>query len=896
MASSAQITRLRRAVAGGDSDAALRFFARQGWGRAARQVRGRVGQARLLELSWADEPQALVVLGGSRDPASASSWGYSREAPYALTWSSERLCLLDPRYWHSTPGDAPLLTADAEDSWSVGELLSFLEPRQLLADLPGGYGAPAERQRELHETLAGALAQLRLQVADAGLLREVDPGERDAETLRFFHQLLFIRFQEDRGSPASEVRLRELSMDEDLRAPVARALRDYRARLNSELFVPVGIEISELPPRPLAEVIAKLVEPWKRLRLNFSLSRSEIAGRLYQSYLASLPVRKPREKQGAFFDAAHAIDAQAVHASYYTPPGLARLVVEKTLVPWLRANRPGSPAEVRVLDPACGSGAFLIAAYRSLLRYFGDLKGYELTPGERSELLLQSIYGADVDERAIELARVQLLEEANVRGRLPVLGENLRLGDSLLAPPGVKAPPGVVDWSQALPDGRRFDVVLTNPPFRARYKQGSRAAKRQASRLSELYPSVYAGHADYSHLFVDLSLRLIGSDGAAGFVLPAGTVRSQSARPVRQLLAERGVRSVIDFDAGRLFDASTYVCTVSTGRSSSTELMRSKAVSRDGRVLLEAAERGDRDLMRNQKVSRSVLSEHAEEGWDPFRLQWELEFRTQVDTELLPLASTQGPERVVRYGTKPGRQRDFIVPADEWKRIGPGEIEVRGRAIPDFYLPRLAKGGQLVPFHFADSGSRLFVPFETDGSLSGNPVVLTELESRGGLPTNPQHGDLAVLRGPKLLLRTLAREATTVADPRGDLMPLMGEAGAVAVRLGEDEDLHAYEALLNASFYQWWLGEMAQPRQGGWFALNVSLVGAIPVPRLRPADRRQLARFAGSIRDALKEPRPLRRRSAYHRQLGQLDELVFSLLKASPRVRAVVSKEVRRSV
>lgn len=445
----APIARLIRAVEHGDPDAARGFFARAGWGAAVREVRGRVGQSRLLELSWGDEPQALVVFSASGSDARVSSWGYSREAPYALAWTSDRLALLDSRYWRETPGDTPLLSAELSDAWSVGELLSFLRPEQLLDDLPGGYGAPENRQRELHETLADALGKLRIQVAEAGLLEDLDPGDRDGAVLRLFHQLLFIRFQEDRGHPASDVLLREVSPQDDVRGAVATALDDYRRNLNSELFAPAAIDISTLPAQPLADVLSMLVEPWRQLRLNFSLSRSEIAGRLYQSYLASLPARRPGKSQGAFFDEAHTIDSQARTASYYTPPGLARLVVERTLTPWLRRASPRTPADVRVVDPACGSGAFLIAAYRALVDHFAQLKGSPLSADERGELLIESIFGADVDERAIELARVQLLEEADVRGRLPVLGENLYLGDSLLAPPNEGVSPGVVDWTRA---------------------------------------------------------------------------------------------------------------------------------------------------------------------------------------------------------------------------------------------------------------------------------------------------------------------------------------------------------------------------------------------------------------------------------------------------------------
>jgi SAM-dependent methyltransferase len=893
--SNAVIARLLRAVDRGDSDALVRFFARNGWGAAVSEVHGKVGGSRVLELSWADEPQALIALVDGDVDDRVSSWGYSREAPYALSWHPERLALFDSLYWKQTPGDTPLLEAEASESWSVGELLSYLRPEQLLDDVPGTYGAPARRQRQLHETLARALGALRLQVVQAGLLEGVHPADLDAEVLRLFHQLLFIRFQEDRDRPASTVLISDLPSDPDVRGLLAQALEDYRAHFNSELFAPVRIDVAALPSDPLAEVLNQLVEPWARLRLNFSLSRSEIAGRLYQSYLSSLPVEKPPGDQGTFFAEAHLVNEQDSHASYYTPPGLARLVVERTLVPWLKSARPSTPGEVRILDPACGSGAFLIAAYRALLDYFSARKGSELSATERTEILLESVFGADVDERAIELARVQLLEEADVRGRLPVLGENLLLGDSLLAPPGVIAGPGEVNWSCALRDGRGFDAVLTNPPFLTRFKLSSKLPKGELKRLADLYPEVDVAHADYSYFFVELALRLLSKTGVAGFVLPAGVVRANSAAPVRSRLAERGLRSVVDFDAGRLFDASTYVCTVSTGRARTTELLRATDLSRDGRVLLEAAERPTPELVRSHRVSRRIISSQVRLGWDAFRLQWELELRSEIEADLSPLGS---PGRTVRYGTKPGRQRDFVIEPDGWRRAGAAKLAVGDHWIPELYLPPLIKGGQLSPFHHVDTGERLFLPYDDDGSLSANPDVLAELEHRGGLPAHPQRGDLRVLRGPKLLLRTLSPEIATFADLGGELMPLMAEAGAIAVRIeGADSSaLLGFEALLNSAFYQWWLGGMSQPRQGGWLALNVALVESVPLPSLTPTDLHGLGERATGIREALLLESPLRRLTEYHRLYDDLDQHVLDLLGASPRVRSVVADEVRRVV
>jgi hypothetical protein len=491
---------------------------------------------------------------------------------------------------------------------------------------------------------------------------------------------------------------------------------------------------------------------------------------------------------------------------------------------------------------------------------------------------------------------VQLLEEADVRGRLPVLGKNLLLGDSLLSPPGAPLVAKAVDWASISQEDRGFDAILTNPPFLTGYKRSSKLPGEKSKQLAALYPQVDSSYADYSYLFVELGLRLLGENGVGGFVLPAGVVKARSAAPVRARLAEFGVRSVIDFDAGRLFDADTYVCTVSTGSTRSTELLRATDLNLDGRALLEDAERPTPALMRRQRLPRRLVAAEAVDGWDAFRLQWKLDLSGDVEAELVPLRDKQGTK--VRYGTKPGRQRDFTLESSEWSRINSSKLAVGEHRIPEVYLPRLVKGGHLSPFFYSDSGQRLFLPYETDGSLSQLPDVVAELDHRGGLPTNPRHGDLSVLRGPKILLRTLSPEIAAVADLDGDLMPLMGEGGAIAIRMSNADPttLSAYEALLNSSFSQWWLGGMAWPRQGGWLALNVSIVEALPVPHLAQDDVGLLSGIATAFREALTLEDPAQRLRDYHRIYAELDQMIFELLGISSRLRSIISREVKRVV
>jgi hypothetical protein len=867
-----------------------------GWTAGVRPLLAPAAGAELLELSCAEESQALVVVSDDLSPAVVASLGYSREAPYAVSWGSERLALQDTRYWQDAPGDRPLLAVDLGDRWAVRELLDVLAPVDLLEDLPGQYGMPSKRRRPLHETLSRALTSLRLQVANAGLMHGEDPDTRDSAVLRLFHQLLFARFQEDRGAAASEVELRSVGLEDDVHDAVKRVLEDYREQLNSSLFEPAGIATDELPSAALRDVIREMVEPWAELRLNFSVSRSEIAGRLYQSYLRSLPIRREQEPQSAFFDRALTVDEREKTASYYTPPGLAQLVVDDVLGPWLENQCPEAPEQVRVLDPACGSGAFLIAAYRRLLRYFAELRGRDLTSEEREEILLTCIYGADVDARALGLAQVQLLEEAHVRGRLPVLGDNLIPGDSLPAPPGHDPQDGAVNWSAVVAATAGFDIVVANPPFGASIKLPGRVEVADLQQVRQLYPEVYAGHADYAYVFAALSLRLLRDNGAVGFVLPRTVLDSPSGLSLRKLLSEVGVTSVVDFRGGKLFDISAYVCTVVTGAGRSVEVASVIDSRTDGRLLIQDAAVDTGGSLRRRKVPSSAFRRHVDKGWSEFRLRWDLSLCDEIGVGVTPLVPPDDGKRMARFGTKPAALTRFVVEAGDWVEETPGEITVAGRKFPARFFPRLVRGRDIDPFHLTETGERILVPFETEGALIETGVIADEVKRRGGLPANVQRGDLQTLRAPKLLVRTFSREPGVFADVLGDRMPLMGVSGAIAVRLDDvpAPELHSYEALLNGAFYQWLLQGLGRPKQGGWIELTIPDVATLPVPALDNRDTRRLMDCRDDIHAALGEADPMLRRSLYHEGFAKLDELVFELIAASNKLRAVVDDELVR--
>lgn len=156
---------------------------------------------------------------------------------------------------------------------------------------------------------------------------------------------------------------------------------------------------------------------------------------------------------------------------YYTPTYIVDYIVRQTLGRLLEHHAPdptGPASRLRVLDPACGSGSFLLGAYRYLLDW--HLRGYlaapskwskgrnrtlhqtaageyHLTLAERKRILLDNLYGVDIDPQAVEVTKLSLLlrvledtpdalsgQMALPERVLPDLGENIKCGNSLIGP------------------------------------------------------------------------------------------------------------------------------------------------------------------------------------------------------------------------------------------------------------------------------------------------------------------------------------------------------------------------------------------------------------------------------------------------------------------------------
>ncbi len=841
----------------------------------------------LVELVAGGEPR---VLFSSKEAAGGiARLAYSREAPYAVAISEDTIRLYASQRWDHWVGDSPIACASLGAVDDSRELFELLSRERIVIDAPSDLVGAGTEHPALYAVLGKALRSLRSQVAESDVYSS--RTSRDTAVLRLFHQLLYVRVIEDRDSSPAPRAIRDVIEASNPSADLDDLLQHYERELDSELFAPAGISVADLPGSPLKEILLATVEPWERLALDFSVSRTELASRLYESYLSELPVRRHAAQAGHLFDIAETIDAREQQATFYTPPALATVLADDALARIIAAG--AKPVdEVRVLDPACGSGAFLVAAYRRLREAVEHERGRVMRPKEREALLTNCIFGSDIDERALGIARVQLLEEAELNGqRLPRLADNLILGDALASPPDTEPSPNAVPWKDILDQHGAFDCVLTNPPFGAQAKLPERLSIATIRELGHRYPNVSTFGADYAYMFLSLARKLTGPDATAGFVMPRTILNQRAGVGARRVLSDWGIAALFDLRGAKVFrGVGAAICTiVADPRARVTNV----SGLRDSRVSpVEALDALDNPAWKGPRTKRrrSALADAVKDGWTPFRLRWS-ELVAETDIALPKLADQA--DHIVRTGIKPARVADFVIPQEAWEE-NRAAIDTDGVAIPSRYLPQVVRSGDLKPFRLTLSGDRLFLPFDPTGKPSHQRSVLRLLRKKGGIPRNYQHGDLHVLLGPKILISGVAREPATTADPKGEYVPMMRGVHAVALRDQKPNDLPAIATLLHGAFYQWLLRGLGAPRADESVEVTVGAIGQLPWPTLGATEIGHLSRLGREVAQTLTAATDIDAIYSYHAARARLDEYVFDLVGATEALREIVTHELVR--
>jgi type I restriction-modification system DNA methylase subunit len=435
---------------------------------------------------------------------------------------------------------------------------------------------------------------------------DLDRWELAEATQRILDRLIFLRVCEDR-TLEQDVVLRRYARRTDAYRHLQAEMRRLDATYNGALFAPHFSERLEVSDAVIQRFIERLYFPYSPYR--FDVIGVDLLGNVYERFLGTeITLRNGQVRVEEKPEVRHA------GGVYYTPGWVVRQIVETTIGPLLEGRTPRTAEALRIVDPACGSGSFLLGALdyltewheayytanpntdpdRHMPREDGSRR---LTSDAKASIVRNNLYGVDIDPQAVEVAQMSLylkILESETSASLheqtrlfpepflPALNRNILSGNSLLGTDEVPAQLllddelrhriNPFDWRDEnrgfggiFAERGGFDAVIGNPPYTR--VQVLRRERGQETELYDQHFQTAQASYDIASLFVERGLGLLrgtrGRDrgGRLGFIITRTFCETDAGEPLRRLLsAQRHVSEITDFGAGTVFgdDVSAY--------------------------------------------------------------------------------------------------------------------------------------------------------------------------------------------------------------------------------------------------------------------------------------------------------------------------------------------------
>ncbi|HIJ06840.1 MAG: Type IIS restriction enzyme Eco57I [Methanomicrobiales archaeon 53_19] len=499
------------------------------------------------------------------------------------------------------------------------------------------------------------------------LRNDITLEELNTVVQRTIDRIIFLRICEDRGIERYE-RLLDLREGTGIYKRLCDIFIEADDRYNSGIFYfqeergrtesPDTLSLSiTIDDKVLKEIINRLYYP--ESPFEFSVIPTEILGHVYEQFLGKVI----RLTDGGQAKVEYKPEVRKAGGVFYTPTYIVDYIVTKTVGELVRDKTPKEVSEIKILDPACGSGSFLIGAYQYLLDWHRDwyiehlvpmIKGkgatstevqalipaqyqvmpgkksaksrsrtqndhielpifaggdgsvsrvrstWQLTSAERKRILLNNIFGVDIDTQAVEVTKLSLLlkvlegeNEETISKQLKLFAEralpslhmNIKCGNSLIGPDIYTTIQkdtqtaltdeeirqiNPFDWKREFPEIMRrggFDAVIGNPPY-----VRQELLKGQKDYFKNQY-AVYAGTADLYAYFIEKGISLLGKRGRFSYIVANKWMRANYGKPLRQWLKTKQIEEIVDFGDLPVFtNATTYPCiiTLQSGNGDST--------------------------------------------------------------------------------------------------------------------------------------------------------------------------------------------------------------------------------------------------------------------------------------------------------------------------------------
>lgn len=361
----------------------------------------------------------------------------------------------------------------------------------------------------------------------------------------------------------------------------------------------------------LKDIISNLYFP--KSPYAFLYIPSDILGQVYERFLGKV-IRLTAGHQAKIEEKPEVRKAGGV---YYTPTYIVDYIVKNTVGKLVENKTLKYVSSLKIVDPACGSGTFLLGAYQYLLDWhlnwyansqnnpdkwvknktllrFGN--SYKLSTSKKKEILLNNIHGVDIDAQAVEVTKLSLLLKVleNPSGQLelgldrvlPDLGNNIKCGNSLISfdyfsgqifpDESERLRINPFDWKYEFKDvfaRGGFNVVIGNPPY---VRQETLVDQKKYYQHNY---EVYQGTADLYTYFIERGVSILKPNGLFSYIVSNKWLRANYGKKLRRWMKNQRIEEITDFGDLPVFEkVTTYPCIIRIRKSSPLQSFKATQV------------------------------------------------------------------------------------------------------------------------------------------------------------------------------------------------------------------------------------------------------------------------------------------------------------------------------